>query len=961
MKCKLLYILCLMLFVSTMSHAQVLSFENASELSDWKCDNGRLAISSERYKFGSYSLKIDWQPGTRVSFESPEKFKSTLTSKHCGITVWFYDEGSQPADLNLIFYGANGKEVCRMPYHLGFKGWRALWAKFCQDMGKKIRLGVTKMVLEFPQTTGTLYVDMLDFPEIVNWKYMEDLHYNTSRTDFRFSPDIVKYRQAVPSQDMIEASDAQIKVIEDKLGNWCLGTGKFSKDKFVRMRTSAEKDFILMGLEVADKYVSNEYNDDGTPVGEPLFTLDGPSRVDGTRLSMFCTINERVLIPLTLDYLKNGNKESLERIKYIYDWFNDQGWADGSSMGTIALEKLRSAGYFYSYHLVRNHLPEDMLARQRAAMNWFTMFGNCYVLNDRSGANADDLRSLAEAKLIYALSIEDPQQKRFALTAFKRYMDKALGIANGTEGMIKDDYSGYHHCTAYNNAYYPNAMYACAKIAWLLSGTPYALSEESVSNIKNALKTYHFFCAGLEIPAGTVGRFHQSQKVLHKFLPSYAYMVLCEKGQDKELLAIFGDILTKVSRDKDWVKYVTDVNSVLSYTTTVGEMEAIAEAASMVGEQTPMKTGSLFMPYSGLLISKDNDIHFNVKGRSRYIWDYESGADHENPCGRWISNGHLEFFDFRNGNRSFNSSSDFFDWNYIPGTTSKVLPIEQLLYNKKTIDHRNYSDQSFLAGVHGAENVSMFSVKLHDIYQDTSFRADKSYFFFKDMVVCLGSGICSQDRSNSVTTTMFQDLSSAGKRKADGIYEDASFAYVVKEGDVRLSKEGKRVVAYIDHGEIPHNAGYEYYLLKDKGIATSVAKNIPVHVLKKDSEAHIIGRDNAVCAALFRENVFFDGMLVESVNIPLAYILEDKGEGIYRLSLCEPDMRRAWKLNMNHLSPNDVAEEEKPFETVLLLDGRFEITGVSSGVSATIENDKTRITLTTVRARNYVIELKEIK
>ena len=112
---------------------------------------------------------------------------------------------------------------------------------------------------------------------------------------------------------------------------------------------------------------------------------------------------------------------------------------------------------------------------------------------------------------------------------------------------------------------------------------------------------------------------------------------------------------------------------------------------------------------------------------------------------------------------------------------------------------------------------------------------------------------------------------------------------------------------------------------------------------------------------IFRENVFFDGMLVESVNIPLAYILEDKGEGTYRLSLCEPDMRRTWKLNMNHLSPEEVAEEEKPFETVLLLDGRFEIAGVSSGVSATIENDKTRITLTTVRARNYVIELKEIK
>ena len=288
-----------------------MSFESMSDLSDWKSDKGKLAISSERYKLGSYSMKITWEPGTRVSFESSEKLNNASKSLHGGITVWFYDEGSLPADLHLIFYDSDGKEVCRMPYRLGFKGWRALWAKFSQDMGKKFRVGIAKMVLEFPQTAGSLYVDMLDFPEFVNWKYMEDLHYSISRTDFRFSPDIVKYRQAVPSQDMIEASDAQIKVIDDRFGNWCLGTGKFSKDKFVRMRASAEKDFIIRGLEVADRYVAMEYNDDGTPVGEPLFTCDGPFRVNGMKLEMFSTINERVLIPLTLDYIKNGNKESL--------------------------------------------------------------------------------------------------------------------------------------------------------------------------------------------------------------------------------------------------------------------------------------------------------------------------------------------------------------------------------------------------------------------------------------------------------------------------------------------------------------------------------------------------------------------------------------------------------------------------------------------------------------------------
>ena len=845
-----------------------------------------------------------------------------------------------------------------MPFHLGYRGWRALWAKFMHDMGKNPSVPIGRMVLEFPQTTGTLYVDMLEFPSTVPWKYMEDLQYSTSRKDFSMIPDIVRYRMAQSSGDMIDASDEQIKMIEDRFTSWCFGSGRFPKDKFVKMRASAEKTFIQNGLDAASK-IEIAYNADGSPIGEPLFSLDGPSTVGGTKLRMFRSINEKILIPLALDYHKNGNKESLEKAKFIYDWFNDQGWADGSSMGTIVLEKLRSAGYIYSYHMLHKDLSPDVLDRERNAMNWFTLFGHCYCLEERNGANSDDLRALGNGKLIYALSLEDPQQRRQALTAFKRYMDKAMGIAHGAEDVIKDDYSGYHHRTAYNSGYYPQALYAGAQIALMLSDTPYALSEESIRNIKNGLKTFHFFCAGFDVPAGTVGRFPQAQKILHELIPAYAYMILCEKGQDKELISIFGDILQKASKDADWAKYITDVNSDMSYTTTVGEMEAVAEAAMLLSEPQDMKDGSLFMPYSGMLVTKDRDIHFNVKGYSRYIWDYEAGSNNENTYGRWMSNGHLEFVDFRNGNRSFNPSDELYDWNHITGTTSKVLPLRQLAYAGKSTDHRNYSDQSFLAGVHGCDKVSMFAVRLHDIYSDTSFRADKSYFFFDDMVLCMGSGISSADRKNPVSTTLFQDLSGAGKQKIDKIFEDASFAYVVKEGEVKVEKEGKRTIAYVDHGIGARNAAYEYYMLKDKKAAESVAAASPVEVLRRDHSGHIVRRGSVVCAALFTENVSYDGMLVQSVNIPLAYVLEDKGEGKYILSLCEPDMRRPWKLNMNNLSHEDVAQKEKPFETELILDGCFELVKPQPGISVEQSGNKTKVSLTTVMARNYTIELKQ--
>ena len=958
----------LLMLLPVASEAQVLSFEEVNDLFSWKAEGGgKVSLTNQHYKFGTQSLKIDWKPGTEVVFSNSAAMFEASRSRHGGITVWFYDEGSDPgvetpSEMQIIFLTTDDRPVASIPFRLGYKGWRAMWAKFNQDMGKKPHDVIGKMKLVFPQTSGTLCIDMLEFPATVPWKYMEDAHYSTSRTSFSMIPDIMKYREAVPSgDDVIEATDEQIQMIEDRFRNWCLGTGAYAKDKFVKMRTNAEKTFISKGLAAAEK-IAVAYDDAGTPVGEPLFTLDGPAIVEGKKLAQFRSVNESVLIPLALDYCKNSNTASLEKAKYIYDWFNDQGWADGSSMGTIVLEKLRSSGYIYSLFLLKDQLSPEVFARERAALNWFTMFGHCYVLENRNGVNSDDLRALANGKLIYALSLDNPAERRTALTAFKRYMDKAMGVAPGGEDVIKDDYSGYHHRTAYNSGYYPQALYAGAQIAWMLRGTPYAMCEESFNNIKKGLKTFHFLCAGLDIPAGTVGRFPKAQKILHEMIPAYAYAILCDEGQDKELLAIFRDVLDKSLKDPAWSKYVTGVNSDMSYMTTVGEMEAVAQASSLNLPQVPMKTGALFMPFSGLHISKDELVHFNVKGYSRHIWDYEAGTNGLNRYGRWISNGQLEFFDFRNGNRSFRPADELFDWNHIPGTTSKVLSLKALAYNDKSTDHRNYSDQSFLAGVYGADKVSMFSFRLHDIYADTSFRADKSYFFFEDAVLCLGSGVSSRDRKNIVATTLFQDLQGAGKQKSETLFEDASFAYVVSEGTVDFVKEGKFSKAYINHGAAPKASGYEYYIVKNKADAGKfVAGKSPVRVLSKDDSAHIVERDGVVCAALFKSDADFEGMLVRRVNIPLAYILEDKGSGEYSLSLCEPDMRRSWKLNMNNLNDDEVAEEGKPFDTAIVLDGDFDIIGESNGFSVEKADGRTILSLTTVKARNYKVNLKKNK
>lgn len=95
---------------------------------------------------------------------------------------------------------------------------------------------------------------------------------------------------------------------------------------------------------------------------ESLYPMRTPKTIDGERTLYFMDLNKNVLLPLALDYRKNGSKESRDRLLKIYDWFNDQGWADGSGLGSLCFEKLRSAGYFHSLFLLRDELPAATLA-----------------------------------------------------------------------------------------------------------------------------------------------------------------------------------------------------------------------------------------------------------------------------------------------------------------------------------------------------------------------------------------------------------------------------------------------------------------------------------------------------------------------------------------------------------------------------------------------------------------------
>ncbi len=971
-----------------------LGFESPQEYANWMVKKGHLEQSSSHSKQGAYSLHWQWKKGDELTIEQlqgldqasndyaggqPEIFEPAFYKKglYGGMKMWVYQEEAQAGQL--IFQVGSDLQAARhnpkyrFAINLNFTGWRAVWVQFNEDALVGDYTGKDDMhsIVATPSKdagNGSIYLDHFHLLEFISYKRHSDLiftnHKREVRTDsYEILTPYIKYQQAATTAPLPASATADFQTIEKRLEYLILGGDDKSWKSHSSGLTQELNGKIKKAKSTFDKL--NLKTEGNRITGIPLFSCrDEHGTADGQH---FQAVMEAILFPLAMDYRRSGTTTSRDQLLQMYGYLTDQGWAAGSALGTVD-HIIRVNGFATSLFLMRQQLSKEALAQQQECLAWHTRIGNILDGDHSMGENTDMVRGGALAKLIAILLLPDGAHKAGMLTEFKAYMDYVASFAPGYSDTVKPDYSIFHHRGTYLNAYGVSAINTMAMIHWLLNDTPYAMSDEADRNLKNTLKRQYEIAHGVDLHLGVGGRFPYKNSAIDRFmLPAYAYMSLKDQVvEDHEMGAIYNYLYRLCPAQH--IKGI--LFPALTYSGSFGTLNLMVNLHQQMGDSALAPAdGNYSLPYSSLSVHRRDNWLATVKGYDQYVWDYETGHQGENNLGRYLSHGAM--FLFKSNPASGMQGAGMepnsgFHWAYLPGATTKALPIEKVYYQNQPTEkytegfHRSFTESTFARGLSAQGQNGLFAMELRDDVQpapeqvlfDPSFRARKSYFFFGDEIVCLGSNITNKDTIYPTITTLFQtNIGDAGlkgqssylngavigpeipfnKTLQGAVLTDAQgIQYVIpasctvrleQSEQASLQKETNgtysplttpHVKAWVDHGTHPQGLKYTYLVLMNAPVETALKRQQSpgYEVLQQDSLAHIVKHSqlNATGYAIFDASPAIAKGLVSKVDTPMLLYVKEEGLNAV-LTVANPDLKLAkWNHNMS-VMPGEIVHD----------------------------------------------------
>ncbi len=888
----------------------VISFEAAAVPEGVSASGGGLSVSTRRRIHGERSLRWAWKGGDVLVIRHPVEVLGPKAAREAFGTAalssfhLFVHNERAVADgkLRVEFAtgGADAPTQCHFEMGLDFTGWRKATPAFLRDMKGTPGEGMDTIRLVAPAGAGVMHLDQI-IPGIVN-----DPRFQwPDRQLPEIGPDNAPpARLPVPARRPIEADArelADLLVVAARLA------GEAPRRSAGEVDAACARAEALGVVEDGDgvrgPHVITTYEHDMFPPELRRKVVAGQAG--------YMPINRygQVMLDVAEAWRAAPDEQSRGRAQALFMRLTrhllDQGWADGSALGTTHHFGYQSREWVRAVFLMREPLAKaGLLAPMSGALEWYARE---FILLDspgeslRRGVDMDYLNTVAASHLMLCLMHPDPAVRASRARAAADYWRVSLGETGRDLGSgFKPDGTAFHHWGHYPGYAYPGVI-GGAYLAWVLRGTRFALPESALAPMKGLVRTAAF-SGNPQTGMALAGRHPFGESSVESLAEAAVRLVEASPAPDRDFAA-------------------------LAVSLSPGDAGRVAAACGgPVGPAAPAQGHRVFN-YGCFAIHRHGDRMVTLKGFNRYVWSSEIYAK-DNRYGRYPSNGSVQIVK-RGANADSGYLQEGWDWSRFPGATARRLPPDLLESpSRHTLMLR--SDKTFCGGSSLESRYGVFVMQLWEPDMkrfDPAFAGLKTVFCFDDRIVCLGSGIRSGDSEHPVETTLFQHADTPGASGVqigpDGPVGEFPFArrlpppvwltdgrgngYVVRSGPdivcerrrqvsrhnkTKARTEGDFASAVLDHGVAPSDGGYEYAVLPGATPerTAAFARNPPYAVLSRDGALHAVHDQASGVRAYvaFRQGGFAAGDLL-AVSSPCLVMTRETPEGL-RVSVGDPDL-----------------------------------------------------------------------
>ncbi|WP_017257330.1 polysaccharide lyase family 8 super-sandwich domain-containing protein [Pedobacter arcticus] len=428
-------------------------------------------------------------------------------------------------------------------------------------------------------------------------------------------------------------------------------------------------------------------------------------------------------------FLKNNDTDAKDKLLLFTEYIIDQGISEGgrNDLATNSYDNARKfpLGFLEALSIYPEPLRTDVIN----LLKWSHEYNKIYELNPTPGQNTDFVHIKLTFLFETACALTSNNEAVSDLKYLKNFLERNTDISQGFRDGIKPDGTGFHH-----QSHQMSYMYAFATWvdrAYALKGTAFKISQGAYDNMAFAYKSIF-----LESSKGGVYANSESGRT------PFPTKIPINDVQFRRLVEIGGDIIGE--------PFEPEMAALYNYTYSVSTYA------------TPAKDydGFYAYNYANLGVKKSGNWTAVMKGLTSYLFGTEIYPT-QNRYGRYQSYGSLEIL--YNGtleDSGYILNGAGWDWNYMPGATTVVLPFNKLQAQQSRADEYQVNDfaGALSLGKNGIFGID-FQQRNTNYYTTSNLKFKKSVFAFDNILICLGSDISVSNNQGSVVSNLFQTVS----------------------------------------------------------------------------------------------------------------------------------------------------------------------------------------------------------